>query len=112
MLQIQQEAFLSVIWMKERVMIQSVREEKKGNLAGGEHVGDSFSAEVGRMDDVLLPGRVPCSHCLSSCNGDALSHADELLGRGCLVGSILGLKDLKATKCCGGGGSFDRRLIK
>lgn len=50
------------------------------------------------MDDVLLPGRVPCSHCLSGCHGNALGHANELLRCGCLVGSILGLKQLEATK--------------
>lgn len=50
------------------------------------------------MDDVLLPGRVPCSHCFGSCHGDAFSHANELLGCGRLAGGILGLKHLGMTK--------------
>ena len=66
----------------------------KKNLAGGEHVWHGFAAEVGRMDDVLLPGRVACSHSLGSCHGDAFSHANELLGCGRLVGSVLGLEQL------------------
>lgn len=49
------------------------------------------------MDDIFLPRRVACSHCLSSCHGDALSHADELLRCGRLVGSVPGLKHLGRT---------------
>lgn len=50
------------------------------------------------MDDVLLAGRVPCSHCFSSCHGDTLSHAYKLLRCGCLVRGILGFKQLGMTK--------------
>lgn len=53
------------------------------------------------MDDVLLPGRVPRSHCFGSCHGDAFSHANELLRCGGLVGRVLGLKQLGRTKSVG-----------
>lgn len=46
------------------------------------------------MDDVLLPGRVAGGHGFSRRHGDALGHADELLGRGRLVGGVPGLKQL------------------
>lgn len=47
------------------------------------------------MDDVFLPGGVPSSHCFGCRDGDAFSHANELLRCGRLVGGILGLKQLE-----------------
>lgn len=46
------------------------------------------------MDDVLLPGRVPGSHSFGSRDGDAFSHANELLRSGGPGGGVPGLKQL------------------
>ena len=53
-------------------------------LAGVQHVSNGPSAEVGRGNDVFLTTRVPSSHCLRCCHSDSFSHANELLGCGCL----------------------------
>jgi len=68
------------------------------DLAGVQHVGDGPSAEVRRGDHILLPARVPRGHRFGRCHGDALGHADELLGRGRLrrwVGAVEHLSEQK-----------------
>lgn len=70
------------------------KKRERGNLAGGEHVRDGFAAQVGCVDDVLLPGRVPGSHGFGSGDGDAFGHSDELLWRGGLSRGVPGLEDL------------------
>lgn len=56
--------------------------EAPAYLARVQHVSDGSSAQVSCGDDVLLPTRVPSSHCLCGCHGDSFRHADELLGCG------------------------------
>lgn len=64
------------------------------HLAGRQHIGDGFAAQVGGGDHVLLLGRVARGHGLSSRRGDALCHSDELFWRGGLVRGVLGLEHL------------------
>lgn len=80
----QEGGFPPLVWWAER----------QGNLASGEHVWDGLAAEVGCVDDVLLPGRVPGSHSFGSRDGDAFRHANELLRSGGLGGGVPGLKEL------------------
>ncbi len=66
------------------------------HLAGGQHVGDGFAAQVGSGYYVLLLSRVACCHCFGCCNGDALGHADELFRGGRFLRNVLGMENLES----------------
>lgn len=66
------------------------------HLAGGQHVGDGFAAQVGSGYHVLLLSRVACCHRFGCRNGDALGHADELFWGGRFLRNILGLENLES----------------
>lgn len=65
------------------------------HLAGGQHVGDGFAAQVGSGYHVLLLSRVACCHCFGRRYGDALGHADELFWGGGFLRNVLGLENLE-----------------